>query len=927
MTPQRPRAVTLRTILVVLALASVGYIVAVAAEVVRVIGPAASALEARTSDLMEDHDRIASSLAQMRAARRDVSQHAPPLVPLPPGEVRPPLDEVRERVRVLLDEGASLRSSVDRSALPVAMRLLLAEAIQQETAVGVQLLEAVRSIELGRGNEAVEHLRESGRNSDSTSVLLSAAQRAALQELLDGERALLEQLGEFDVWSRWWALAGGLLLLTGAWLVHVRMYRPVRAMETVVQRIADGDLSAEAPVARLDELGRLAAHLNAMTGVLRERAEEEARRRENLTERFGRILDESSNGILLFDADSLRVVQANRGARVSLGYAPEQIGTLTLPEILRGVDRTTLDAHLDLLRRGEESRVFLSTTQTRRDGTATPVELTLQYSTDRDSTVFVVVTEPAGPRQRVRELDQALRDFAMREQRLMSGADLPAAQRAIVQMAARVLGADRCGIWRREGEGEECVARSDAPSHAAPEAAESAGVDPDAAGPAPSVLEAPVRTGGREVAVLRVEQRTAARRWTAEERTFAGAVADLVARVLEAAERRALEHALARAQRMDSIGQLAGGVAHDFNNILTAILGNLEQCRSDLSPGDPMQSALAEAEQAARRAAELTRQLLTFSRNHVVESRLFDLNAQTREAERMLRRLVGATVEIRTELASGLRAVRMGPGQFEQVLVNMAVNARDAMPDGGTITIRTRTVDVDAAFAAERPHLDAGPHIEVHVSDTGTGMPQETLDRAFEPFFTTKAPGAGTGLGLAVCYGIIRQAGGDITVTSEPGRGSTFRILLPAVDAEPEGAIAEAQAPARGFETVLLVEDERAIRELLTRALGKQGYRVIAAEDGEAALAAVQSHDGTVDVLLTDVVMPRMRGPELARRMRERAPDLPVLFMSGFAADASLEGGVLAGSDFIAKPFTTEELTRRLRALMERPFTGRTSAA
>jgi PAS domain S-box-containing protein len=795
----------------------------------------------------------------------------------------------------------------------------------------VQLLDAVRSIELGRGNESVEHLRESGRNSDSTSMLLSAAQRAALQELLDGEQALLDQLEALDRWSRWWAVAGGLLLLTGAWLVHVRLYRPVREMEAVVQRIADGDLAAEATVPRLDELGRLATHLNEMTGVLRDRAEEETRRRENLTERFGRILDESSNGILLFDAHSLRVVQANRGARVALGYVPEQIGELTLPDMLRGLDRTTLDAHLDLLRRGEESRVFLSTTQTRRDGTATPVELTLQYSTDRDSAVFVVVTEPAGPRQRVRELDQALRDFSAREQRLLSGADLQAAQRAIVQMAAQVLGADRCGIWRREGEREECLARSDAPASATASAtAEGAGAAGDgtpAAGIVPSVLEAPVRTGGRDVALLRLEQRATSRRWSAEERTFAGAVADLVARVMEAAERRALEHALARAQRMDSIGQLAGGVAHDFNNILTAILGNLEQCRADLSPGDPMQSALAEAEQAARRAAELTRQLLTFSRNHVVESRVFDLNAQTREADRMLRRLVGASVEIRTELAPGLRAVRMGPGQFEQVLVNLAVNARDAMPGGGTITIATRAVDVDAELAAERPHLDAGPHVEVRVSDTGSGMPQETLDRVFEPFFTTKAPGAGTGLGLAVCYGIIRQAGGDITVTSETGRGSTFRILLPSVDADPEGAVAEVPAPARGSETVLLVEDERAIRELLTRALGKHGYQVIVAADGAAALAAVEAHDGAVDVLLTDVVMPQMRGPELARRLRERSPDLPVLFMSGFAADATLEGGVLAGSDFIAKPFTTGELARRLRELLERPFSGRTGGA
>jgi PAS domain S-box-containing protein len=915
--PPRP-AVALRTILVLLGFASVSYIVAVAAEVVLVMRPAATALEARTRDLLTDHDDIAASLSAMRIARRDVSLYAPPVAPPPPRETRPPLAEVRERVRVLLDRGASLRGSVDRANIPLEMRLLLAEALQEESAVGVLLLEAIRSIELGRGAESVEKLRASGRHSDSTTVLLSAAQRVAMQALLDGEQALVERLDALDRSSTSWVGVGALLFAVGAWLVHVRLYRPVREMEAAVQRIADGDLSAEAPVARMDELGLLAAHLNAMTAILRERSAEETRRRDNLTERFGRILDESSNGILLFDAASLRVLQANRGARVGLGYAGEEIADLTLPAMLGGIDRTTLDAHLELLRRGEESRVFLSTTQVRRDGTSVPVELTIQYSTDRESAVFVVVTEFAGPRQRVRELDQALRDFSTREQRLLAGGDPVAAQRAITEMAAGVLGAERCGIWRPEGDHRRGVVVFNARTGRFSEGETEPAPDAAGSGTPSGALEAPVRSGGREVALVRFEQLAEARRWTAEERTFAGAVADLVARVVEASERRALEHALARAQRMDSIGKLAGGVAHDFNNILTAILGNLEQCREDLPAGDPVISSIREAEQAARRAAELTRQLLTFSRNHVVESRVFDLNAVTRDADRMLRRLVGPTVEIRTLLAPGVLPVRIGPGQFEQVLVNLAVNARDAMPEGGTITITSRSVHIGPEYVTERPGIEPGDFVEVTVRDTGSGMPQATLDRVFEPFFTTKSLGEGTGLGLAVCYGIIRQAGGDIAVTSEPGRGSSFRILLPASDAPPDVPDADAAAPARGHETVLLVEDERAIRDLLTRALTRQGYQVIAAEDGEAALAAAAAHPGEIDLLLTDVVMPRMRGPEVARRLRERAPALPVLFMSGYTAEDTLEGGTLALSEFIAKPFTTDDLGRRVRALLER---------
>lgn len=894
---------SVRGLLFLVGLAGLAYVGVVSVVVARVLGPAASDLESRTRDVLSDHDAVAASLWEMRDLRRALARHAPPFrtAGSPPGD----LDSLRLRVRDQLERGAAMRASIESARLPSDLRVLLALAVSEETTVGTALLEATRAIELGRPEAAIEPLRASGVHSDSASTLLSAAQRQALQLLLVDEAELLANLRRVERIALGMAFLGVALFAAFAWIVHTRLYGPIRTMERAVTRIAAGDLATEVAVERHDELGRLSRHLNAMTALLRERAAEQERQRENLTERFGRILDESASEILLFDAGTLAVVQANRGARVHLGYARDELGAVTLPDLLAGIDRTTLESHLQRLRAGKQTRVFLAAEQVRRDGTSYPVELTLQYSDAGDQAVFVAVAEDAGVRHRVRELDRELRDFALAEQRVLNGGDLPAALRAITAMAGTVLSADACGVWRPERNAWRCLDHWDAASrsHAdgmiAPAAAASAGR-----------LDVPVRTGGREVAVLRVERQDASQAWTAEERTFAGAVADLVARAIDASERRALETALAQAQRMDSIGQLAGGVAHDFNNILTAILGNLEHCRAELGPGDPVSAALDEAEQAARRAADLTHQLLTFARHQKVEERIIDVNGLTRDADRMLRRLVGATVEIRTELTDGLPPVRMGQGQLEQVLVNLVVNARDAMLSGGTITIRTRAVTVEAPTAT-------GQTVELAVQDTGAGMTRETLERVFEPFFTTKALGEGTGLGLAVCYGIVRQAGGEILADSTPGRGSTFRVRLPAVEGAPAIPAAERERPAGGHETILLVEDERAIRELLARALTRRGYRVLSAMDGIEAMEQARMA-GTVDLLVTDVVMPRMGGPDLALGLRAIDAALPVLFMSGYTAEASLDEGALAGAEFIGKPFTPDELCRRVRILLDR---------
>ena len=382
-----------------------------------------------------------------------------------------------------------------------------------------------------------------------------------------------------------------------------------------------------------------------------------------------------------------------------------------------------------------------------------------------------------------------------------------------------------------------------------------------------------------------------------------------------------LEDELLQARKMESIGRLAGGVAHDFNNILTAILGYLEAARADLGAGLRPDADLEQVERAAHRAAELTRQLLGFARQQIAEPRVVDLDRLTRSMENLLGRLLGADVHLTVALEPGLGPVRVDPGQFEQVLVNLAVNARDAMPRGGRLTIEARNLALGPDTLSPGQELRPGDYVELLVGDTGIGMDSETVLRAFDPFYTTKQAGSGTGLGLATCYGIIKQSGGHISVASAPGRGTTFRVLLPRVGESPEPEAAEAAAlpAAGGSETVLVVEDEPQVRVLLQRLLGQQGYSVLAAADGDEALALAHAHPGAIQLLLTDVVLPRMSGREVARRLDAHRPGLPVLYVSGHTEDAIVERGVLeTGLDFLPKPYTRAEVLRRVREALDR---------
>ena len=388
-----------------------------------------------------------------------------------------------------------------------------------------------------------------------------------------------------------------------------------------------------------------------------------------------------------------------------------------------------------------------------------------------------------------------------------------------------------------------------------------------------------------------------------------------------------LESQLRQSQKMEGIGRLAGGIAHDFNNILTVVLNYASIVHEGLPESSPLRDDVGQIVKVGERAAALTRQLLAFSRKQVLQPKRLELNRVLADLTLMLRRLIGEDIELVQQYQPGLGLVRVDQSQIEQVLVNLAVNARDAMPRGGTLTLSTAHADL-AHDEGDGDHcVRRGAYVTVTVTDTGTGMDEATVSRIFEPFFTTKAHGKGTGLGLATVYGIVKQSGGSITVESRLGRGTTFCLYLPreSADTLPAAPHAPTLAPTpRAVGTILLVEDEPALRVVLRRALVGAGYAVLEAANGADALVVSGAHPGTIELLLTDVLMPRMSGPALAAQLTGSRPETAVLFMSGYPDDAIMRHGVLeAGTEFLGKPFSTATLLLRVEALLA----GRAGAA
>jgi signal transduction histidine kinase/CheY-like chemotaxis protein len=401
-----------------------------------------------------------------------------------------------------------------------------------------------------------------------------------------------------------------------------------------------------------------------------------------------------------------------------------------------------------------------------------------------------------------------------------------------------------------------------------------------------------------------------------------GTVADIT-------ERRALEQQLREAQRMQAVGQLTGGIAHDFNNNINVIAGFGKLVLKDLAPDDPRRADLQQVLDAAGRAARLTQQLLAFSRRQVLEPRILDLVDVVVAIEPMLMQTLGENIELTVRHGAQRGSVQADPGQIEQVIVNLAVNARDAMPDGGRLTIEVADMELNGSSGEEHPDVTPGSYVMLSVTDTGTGMDEATRLRIFDPFFTTKPAGEGTGLGLATTYGTVRQSNGFIWVESEPGEGSTFKVFLPRIVADPQKSlpVSDHGFADGGSETILIVEDDEAGRTYARRVLEGHGYRVREAGSGQEAIDVWAELDGEVDLLVSDVVLPGMSGPDLAERLKELKADISVLFVSGYTADAIIRHGVIAPDvTLLSKPLDPDTFARKVRELLDEARVGRVPA-
>ncbi len=385
--------------------------------------------------------------------------------------------------------------------------------------------------------------------------------------------------------------------------------------------------------------------------------------------------------------------------------------------------------------------------------------------------------------------------------------------------------------------------------------------------------------------------------------------------------RKRMEEQFRQAQKLESVGRLAGGVAHDFNNLLTTIIGYSELISAEKDLDDTTKEGVQEIRNAGVRAAALTQQLLAFSRKQVLQPRVIDLNSLITKLGKMLRRLIGEDIDLITELDSNLGHIKADPGQVEQVIMNLVVNARDAMPDGGRIIIETQGLYLDESYHQQHPQVTPGDYVLLAVSDTGHGMDEETRNHIFEPFYTTKGVGEGTGLGLSTVYGIVKQSGGFIWVYSEPEQGTTFKIYLPRLTAtkKQQESLSEKQDPVGGAETVLLVEDEESLRKLASKILKKHGYCVIEATDGRNALEIVNKKDHPeIDLLVTDVIMPKMGGKELSEKLFEEYPELKVLYICGYTDNAIAHHGVLdEGVSLLQKPFSPQSLAEKVREALD----------
>ncbi|MES1185325.1 MAG: PAS domain S-box protein [Myxococcales bacterium] len=623
--------------------------------------------------------------------------------------------------------------------------------------------------------------------------------------------------------------------------------------------------------------------------------------------RFRTFVDHAADGFFLHDnEDQGRILDVNRRACESLGFTREEL----IGKTAMAFDNWLTPAQL--MRIGERviagEEFAFETRHIRKDGSDFPVEINIRpifhggrrwgLSLARD------ITERKQAERALNESHDLLRAVTEGTPDAIYAKDLQYRYRMINSAGARFLGKAVVDVLGKD-DGEL--------------------LEPAAA---QAIRERDLRilvTGQTETFEETVTTRGATRIFLSTKAPYRdrqGNVIGLVGISRDVTDMKRLEADFRQAQKMDAVGRLAGGIAHDFNNLLSVIIGYSELLFNQLGPDDDKRSLIYEVQKAGERAAGLTRQLLAFSRKQVLKPQVISLNPLLADMNRMLRRLIGEDIALVEVLDPELGMARLDPGQFEQAVINLAVNARDAMKEAGRLTLETRNARVDELYAEQHPEVRPGEYVVVTVSDTGHGMDEATRVRIFEPFFTTKEPGKGTGLGLAMVYGFVKQSDGHIEVQSQPTGGTSFRLFLPRV-ADTGAALPPAVTDFRvtgGQETILLVEDEEALRTLIREVLQSYGYTVLEARDGEDGLWMARQYTGPIHALLTDLVMPRMGGRQLAEQLSRQRPNLRVLFMSGHSETASLPGGDIApGAAFVHKPFSPLALAREVRHVLDAP--------
>jgi PAS domain S-box-containing protein len=678
------------------------------------------------------------------------------------------------------------------------------------------------------------------------------------------------------------------------------------------QRIIELEAQSQEAQLLAGELEEQAAELEAaneeIAGALREaeRAHEAARSSEA---RYRLLFDANPLPAWVYDRDTLRFLAVNQSAVREYGYSEEELLSLTLADIRPPEDvqalRDAVAASGDGLHRASGWR------HRRKDGTLLDVEIVshaIEFDGHRNAELIIVldVTDRLRAEAKLRDQADVLRAVVddsplgviVLDIDLLISRWNPSAERIFGWSADEVLGKSYGVVIPEERRDEHARMRADS-----------------IAGKVIMNVESQRRRKDGSLVDVSISV-AALRHADGGVRGFAVVLADIT-------ERLRLEARLRQTEKMEAVGQLAGGVAHDFNNLLTVITSYSGLLMEELPEGSQLQADVQQIGGAAKRAASLTRQLLAFSRQQVLRPQLLTLNSVVGGLEKLLRRLVREDIEITTTLDCDAGLVEADPGQLEQMIINLVVNARDAMPHGGTLTIRTANAELDDSYV--ELHTEAavvpGRYVKLSVTDTGIGMTPEVRRRIFDPFFTTKAPGAGTGLGLATVYGIVKQSGGYIWVYSEPGHGAAFEIYLPhAGDARKDGAPEARTATGRleGNETLLLVEDDTPLRSVACRALRAYGYMVLDAANGREALALCAEHDGPIDAVVTDLVMPEMGGGELSDRIVARRPGIKVLLMSGYARDEVERRNIArSGAAFIEKPFAAETLAAKVREVLD----------